>query len=418
VCIDADAAVAPCGSGGQACCAGDTPCAVGLSCTNNTCSSCIADVASGRHAMCVLHTDHTVWCAGENQYGQLGQGLTGAPMSTWVEVRDATSAVIADATVVSVGWELACAVRTGGTVWCWGLGGFGQMGNNASSGAPAAVQVLKGVGQPLTDIVEVSGGKNHNCARDTSGAVWCWGRNNFGQIGDGTTTDRNVATPVLDSPGGPALTGALALDVGSDHNCLMKANKALWCWGFNGRGQLADGSQTQRPNPVSAGSAEKFSTGVFHTCIMKTDGSVACAGDVWRNRIGNGAAVYDTGTGFYSTPEPVLVAPGGAPLAGVTNIVAGGVSCALMADTTVQCWGDNNHGQAGTGGGSTTPTPVITSDGKPLTGVDRIVTQFARVCVHKTTGEWLCWGRNLEGAFGDGTFVNHPLPTVIKGGCP
>jgi alpha-tubulin suppressor-like RCC1 family protein len=368
--------------------------------------------------MCVLHTDHTVWCAGENQYGQLGQGLSGPPMSTWVEVRDSTSAVIADATAISVGWEFACAVRTGGTVWCWGLGGFGQMGSNVSGGSPAAVQVLKGVGQPLTDIVEVGGGKNHNCARDTSGAVWCWGRNNVGQIGDGTTTERHVATPVLDAPGGPALTGALALDVGNDHSCLMKANKALWCWGFNGRGQLADGSQTQRPNPVSAGSAEKFSAGVLHTCIMKTDGSVACAGDVWRNRIGNGAAVYDTGTGFYATPEPVLVAPGGAALAGVTSIVAGGVSCALMADTTVNCWGDNNHGQAGTGGGSTTPTPVITSDGKPLSGVDRIVTQFARVCVHKTTGEWLCWGRNLEGAFGDGTFANHPLPTVIKGGCP
>ena len=368
--------------------------------------------------MCVLHADHTIWCAGENQYGQLGQGLTGPPMSTWVEVRDSTSAVIADATAVSIGWEFACAIRAGGSVWCWGVGGSGQMGNNATGGSPAAVQVLKAVGQPLVDIAELGSGMNHTCARDSAGAVWCWGKNNYGQIGDGTTTDRTVATPVLDAPAGPALTGALSLDVGGEHNCLMKANKALWCWGRNDRGQVGDGSTTQRPNPVPVGTAELYSVGKFHTITTQSDGSVSTVGDVWRNRIGNGAAVYDIGVNHYSTPERVLVTPGGAPFTGFKSIAAGGVSCALMTDTTVQCWGDNNHGQTGTGGGSTTPTPVITSDGKPLTGVDRIVTQFARVCVHITTGQWLCWGRNLEGAFGDGTFANHPLPTVIKGGCP
>lgn len=418
-CVEVDAAMPPCGAGGQACCASEPACIAGLTCNAGTCGSCIEDVAPGRHAMCVLHKDHTIWCAGENQYGQLGVGLSGPNRATWMQVRDSTSLVISDAAQISTGWEFTCAVRTGGTVWCWGYAATGQMGNNTAGGAPAAVQVLKAPGQPLTNIAEVSAGQSHACARDTAGGVWCWGANNRGQIGDGTTTQRNVATPVLDAAAGPALTGALDLDVGADHACVLKAGDALWCWGINNRGQLGDGTTppADRLSPVSVGSAVKFTTGNMTTCVMRADESVLCTGDAWRNRIGNGAPVYDT-ISYYSTPERVLTAPGGAPLTGVDTIVSGGANCALMKDTSVLCWGDDTHGQIGTGGGSTTPAPVLMADGTPLEGVDRIVTKRARVCARRTGGDWWCWGRNLEGALGDGTFVNRSVPVPLGGGCP
>lgn len=374
--------------------------------------------------MCVLHSDHTVWCAGENQYGELGFGLTSPKSSTWMQVRDSTSVAISDATAISGGWEFMCALRAGGTVWCWGLGSTGQLGNNMNANAAAAVQVQKTGGQPLTNIVQLGAGKNHTCARDMANGVWCWGRNDYGQIGDGTITtmttnnNRSGAVAVLVAPAGAPVTDALDLQVGGEHTCVMRANNAAWCWGRNDKGELGDNTTTNRPNPVSYGTALQLVTGNFTTCALHADGNMYCTGDTWRNRIGNGAPAYDNGLNHYALPERVLTAPAGAPLTGISSLAAGGVTCAVMADTSVQCWGDNTHGQTGNGGGSTVPAPVLRSDGKPLTGVDRVVAKFPRACAHRTDGSWWCWGRNLEGAFGDGTLVNHGLATPLGGGCP
>src|SRR5262249_8368779 len=140
--------------------------------------------------------DHTVWCAGDNQYGQLGFGIAGPPRSSWMPVRDSTGAVITDAATIAAGWGGACVVRANGIVWCWGNGT-----------TPQATQVLKTGGTALTGIVELGLGYFGWCGRDQSGGVWCAGTNAHGELGDGTTTNRNTASPVLVAPAGAPLTG-------------------------------------------------------------------------------------------------------------------------------------------------------------------------------------------------------------------
>jgi alpha-tubulin suppressor-like RCC1 family protein len=408
-CTMVDAAVAACGAVGEACCASGSACGGNGFCSNGTCQECVTAIAPGRHASCLLKYDHTVWCAGENQVGQLGFGQVGSPMPTWMQVRDSTSATIGDATALAAGNELACAVRTGGSVWCWG----------GMVSSPAAVEVQKTNGMPLTGIVEIGGGYGHVCGRDNLGGVWCWGTGSNGQLGDGTTTGRSQAAPVLDAPMGVATTGVLALSVGGGHSCIRKANNAIWCWGNNTSGQLGDGSLMDRPNPVMIGTGTSFGTGPRTSCIVHLDGTTWCSGEAWHNRIGNGVSTYDApAPSTYPMPTEVLVAPGGAPFTGVSSVALGGVSCALKQDKTLACWGDDPYGETGTGAGTSVPAPVLTLDQQPLTDVDWAVAKFAHVCAHRTDGELLCWGRNLEGALGDGSFANRGLATPLRFTCP
>jgi alpha-tubulin suppressor-like RCC1 family protein len=407
-CVEPEAPPAACGAVSQACCAEGPACIANGYCSSGTCGTCVTDIALGRHAACVLVHDGTVWCAGENMFGQLGFGIAGPPVPTWVQARDSTSVAIADATAVAAGWESACAVRAGGTVWCWGN----------INGARSAAQVVKTDDTPLTGIVEIGAGQGHVCGRDGAGGVWCWGGNGAGQLGDGTTIGRGKAAPVLNAVMGPPLAGALALTVGGEHVCVRKAGDAVWCWGRNSGGRLGDGTQTNRTSPVMVTAASSVSAGQRHTCTVRADGTAWCSGDPWRNRIGNGIGTYDTpAPSSYPTPVQVLTARGGPPLANVKQIAAGGVSCALLDTKEVQCWGDNPYGQTGTGAGSTTPTPVLTEDGKPLAGIERIVVRGPHACAFRGDGELLCWGRGLDGAYGDGRFANRGLARPLGFTC-
>jgi alpha-tubulin suppressor-like RCC1 family protein len=398
--------VVACGAVAQACCAQGDACVTNGYCSGGTCASCVSEVALGRHAVCVIKHDGGVWCAGENQAGQLGSGMVGEPAATWTRVIDATDTPIADATAISAHGEYACAVRAGGTVWCWGQG-FG----------PKAIQAVKTDDTPLTGIVEVDTGYCHRCARDEAGGVWCWGCNGAGALGDGTTTLRDKAAPVLDAPAGPPLTGALSLTVGNSHACVRKADDAVWCWGRNTRGALGDTTLTNRTSPVRVADATAVTAGQRHTCSVRADRTAWCSGDPWRNRLGIGIGTYDPpAPTSYPTPVQVVMARGGPPLANVTAVAAGGVSCAI-ADKTAYCWGDNLYGQTGTGTGSTTPAPVLTEDGKPLTGVVRIIAHGPRACAWREDGELLCWGRGIDGAFGDGTFQNRGLARPLGFSC-
>lgn len=379
-------------------------------------ASCVADVGLGRHFSCVLATDHTVWCAGENDLGELGGGTTGMPSLAWVEVLDATtSAPIADATAIGIGGFHGCALRAGGAAWCWGADNAGQVGNNATTNAPAAVAVQKTDGTPLVNIVAIAGGSDHTCALDGNGGVWCWGANSNGELGDGTTTERHQAAPVLAAAMGSPFVGAVDLTVGNRHSCLRKANGDVYCWGWNGNGQVGDDTTVNKPTPVKVANAMQVAAGVYaHTCAVAADGSVTCWGSAWRGRLGNNT---NNTSGNSLVPTAVVSAPNGAPLVNVASIAVGGSSCALMHDGTVQCWGDNVHGQSGAGIGALTPIAVTTSDGKPLGGVDRLVAHYSHVCAHRASGDFVCWGRGLAGEFGDGQSEQRGFPAPLEFPC-
>jgi alpha-tubulin suppressor-like RCC1 family protein len=417
-CLSPDVPVA-CGEAGQACCAIEgAACGDHLRCDGGTCTSCVADLAFGRRFGCVLSRGGAVLCAGANEQGQLGLGIAGVPSATRAEVRDATTGEpILDATAVAAGRDHACAIRAGGEVWCWGANGSGQLGNNGpASPRPAAVRVVMAGGSPLADIVEIGGGYDFTCARDAAGGVWCWGGNDAGMLGDGTTTGRSVAARVLDAPVGPPLTGALDLHVGASMACVHKAGDAVWCWGRNTSGQFGDTTKANHPSPVLLATTRSLALGMWHTCYVEADTTITCSG--WNGHarlgLGTGAGYSD---GDHPTKEKVLAARGGAPFTGAAQVAAGGVTCALMQDSGVQCWGDSQYGVSGTGQGEVVPARVRTAGGTPLTGVARLVAGYSHVCAFKTDGEILCWGRNNDGDLGDGTFVHRGFPAPITDTC-
>lgn len=388
---------------------------------------CVTDVAFGRRFMCVLKTDHSAWCSGEDSRGQLGFGLAGVPSATPMQVRDSTSAVITDAIAISGGAEDACLVRMDGSVWCWGSNDSGTLGNGAMLGSanppqqPAAVRVVTANG-PLANIVEVGGGWNYNCARDGSGGVWCWGDNSRGQLGDGTTASRSTAAPVLDASGGAAFTGAQELAYGGGTTCARKANNDWWCWGQGNNGQFGDSTPMgttppDHPSPVMLANSSSLALGMWHTCYVESDSTITCFGASWHARLGDG-----TGNGFNGPDQTmhvkVLAAPGGASFTGAAKVAAGGFTCTIDTGGALWCWGDDIHGQVGTGAGEIVPAHVLEPGGAPLAHVDRVVAHFAHGCAHETSGEWRCWGRGDEGELGDGTFVNHPFAAPLQVSCP
>jgi alpha-tubulin suppressor-like RCC1 family protein len=245
-----------------------------------SCQDCVADLGLGRRFGCTLRKNGTIWCSGDNSRGQLGIGIAGnVPSATPAQVRDATSAEITNASDLGTDRDHACVVRPGGEAWCWGANNAGQLGDGTTVDKPAAVRVVKTDDTPLTGIVALRGGENHTCARDNTDAIWCWGGNSGGQLGDGTLVSRSKAAPVLVAAGGMPLAGALELLTGAMHNCVRNASNEVWCWGVNNNGQLGDGSRTNRSSPVK----------VYTSCRSRSDaGTPARSTRTRRSRAGVG----------------------------------------------------------------------------------------------------------------------------------
>src|SRR5947208_9054220 len=303
-------------------------------------------VAGGGFHACMRLPDGTVQCWGRNNFGQLGNGDGNlADSSVPVAVRGLTTA-----TRVVTGDSHTCALLGDGTVQCWGVGDSGQRGDgtfNNISTVPVAV-----VG--LSNAAAVAARGYHSCALLGDGTVWCWGRNVDGQLGNGTRAPVDCSpgscgssTPVR--AGG--ITGAVAVIAGGYHTCALFGDGTAQCWGRNDDGQLGDGTRISSSTPVPVGGltgAAAVSGGFYHTCALLGDGTVQCWGQNYEGQLGNGIV------GGVST-TPVLVAG----LANVRAVSGGyRHTCALLRDGTVQCWGRNVEGQLGDGTTTSSSTPV------------------------------------------------------------
>jgi alpha-tubulin suppressor-like RCC1 family protein len=195
----------------------------------------------------------------------------------------------------------------------------------------------------------VSSGFWHTCAVTSAGAAQCWGENEYGQLGIGSTT--NSAVPVTVAG---LSSGVVAVSAGGDHTCALTSAGAVVCWGLNYLGQLGDGSTTDSAVPVKVAglpsSAVAISARGSHTCAVLAGGEIACWGDNGNGQLGNGA----------TTPSAVPV-----PVLGVSSAIAvsagGGYTCALTSTGAVVCWGDNGNGQLGNEStvGSLVPVEVV-----------------------------------------------------------
>ena len=313
--------------------------------------------------------------------------------STTVQASDAPSA--GSVVAAAAGETHTCLLTGDGAVWCWGANSYGQLGDGTRTSRRVPVPVIG-----LTSgIKAIAVGGHHTCALTAGGDVLCWGRNNYGQLGDGTIYLRTQPVPVRN------LAQASSLAAGYAHTCAGRDDGTAACWGSNTSGQLGDNTTISRRTPVLVNGLTQVRTvaaGGAHTCASLDDGSVRCWGNNYSGQLGDGTRTYRR------APVPV---PG---LGTVIAIGAGGShSCALNTSGALACWGNNYYGQLGDGTTSQRLAPVLVNG---LTAPVRdFSTGLVHTCVVREDGVAACMGWNAYGQLGDGTTTNRSLPVAVSG---
>jgi alpha-tubulin suppressor-like RCC1 family protein len=296
---------------------------------------------------------------------------------------------------VSGGDRHTCAAMFDGSVRCWGANELGQLGDGTSIRRELPVPVLG-----VDGILEVAAGGVASCARGRQ--VFCWGANTRGQLGNGTFTDRTTAVPARD------LGVTVAVAVGIDHACALVPEGRVWCWGGNQDGQLGTAMPVmQSPFPVDTilsddATFRGISTGYYYSCGVLSNGTVRCWGRNSSGQLGDG-----TPSDRRLRPSPVLsVSDARAVAAGAYH------ACALRAGGGVLCWGHNESGGLGDGTLAARATPA------PVSVVDDALTIAAgayHTCAIRRGGRVSCWGLNDHGQLGDGSTVSSPTPVDVSG---
>ncbi len=290
-----------------------------------------SSLAGLNHHACVIRSGGDVSCWGHNSQGQLGDGTTehsDVPVSA-----DGVAAFS-----VATGGSHTCAIVDAERLRCWGDNDFGQLGNGTTSSEPHHDKdfVLR-PGDELASVVDLALGTAHTCAVRRDNDAFCWGANHSGQLGLGHTQD-GPATAERIGDLGPVHT----ISAGFNHSCAIAVGGDVYCWGRGDDGQLGDGEATNSSRPVEvqlSAPAIAISTGRFHSCAVTDGGDVFCWGANSRGQMGQGTTV-----GHFETPVPVP------DLGDVVSVAVGGAhSCALHRDGSLKCWGDNEYGQIGDG---------------------------------------------------------------------
>jgi alpha-tubulin suppressor-like RCC1 family protein len=314
-------------------------------------------IIAGQWFACALKSNGTVACWGDNDYGQLGDGTT-TGRSTPAVIPNLT-----DVTQISGNYAHVCARLSDSTARCWGWNVLQNLGDGTTTNRPSPVAPSN-----LTDVAQISAGVFHTCARLNDKTVRCWGAGNNGGLGDGNTTS---TTSTKTSPTGLSDVVQIATGGGWNNQCALLSTGVLKCWGLNTNGQVGNGivltgSTIKQLTPVTTGpfpaAISSVDFGMYTSCAVLLDQSksAVCWGYNGDGQIGDGTVV--------SKSVPTLVSG----VTGVDQISTNYYhSCAVLSDTTVKCWGRNMYGELGNGTtvGSLTavsipafldiPTPVV-----------------------------------------------------------
>ena len=306
----------------------------------------------------------------------------------------------------ALGGEFGCALTTIGTVWCWGDNTYGQLGNGGAvpTGNPyAIVRALL----PVTtsdSAIDIVAGSQHVCALMASQTLYCWGDNSSGQLGLGTVSTTPVTRPTLIAGHTYTVIGA-----GTAHTCAIEGTGGanyLDCWGSNGNGQLGVRAVSPQPSPVNTGVImQSVSGGSFNTCGLNA-GQVYCWGQNTTGQLGIG-----TVGGNDSTPQLVTLGPVGAGVAASAVSAGVNVACAIDVNANAWCWGDNTFGELGTNSVAYSYSPIQVSSGQ-YTAISAGLQTVCAVATSGVTD--YCWGENQMGQLANGTTTNASAPTAVS----
>ena len=294
---------------------------------------------------------------------------------------------------VSVGVQFACALRVDGTAQCWGNGEACDLGDGNCANSAVPVNVMN-----VTAGAHIAAGAVHACALQTDDSVWCWGFNMSNQCG----VPSSIPYWLFEPENAFTLSGAAALEGGSNHTCALMDNGTMKCWGGD------YGSDT--PVDVAGISgATALAAGDSYDCALINDGTVQCWGYNTYGQLGNGT--------YASSTVPV-------PVTGLSDAVdidtshqtlgldATAHTCAALSGGGVQCWGGNSFGQLGDGSYATSTVPVSVSGVSTAVGV---CTGNTHSCALLADGTAMCWGGNSQGELGNGTTTSSNTPVAVSG---
>ena len=289
---------------------------------------------------------------------------------------------ITDATQITAGDRHTCALQQTGTITCWGSNNSGQLGNGTTDSSSVPVEV-----QGITDATQITAGIEHTCALRQTGTITCWGRNIHGQLGNGQSgsgADSSVPVEVF------GITDATQITAGGEHTCALRQTGTITCWGNNDDGQLGNGQSGYDADssvPVEVlgiTDATQITAGGYyatgHTCALLQTGTIACWGNNDDGQLGNGQRGDDADS---SVPVGVT------GISDATQITAGGSNaCALRQTGTITCWGNSPSGE-----------------GESMLGINdatQITAGIENTCALRQTGIITCWGDNRYGQLGNG----------------
>jgi alpha-tubulin suppressor-like RCC1 family protein len=297
-----------------------------------------------------------------------------------------------------------CALGAGGVAYCWGDNDNGRLGDGTTTDRPSPGPVAGEV-----TFTSLTAGPTHTCGLSTAGQAWCWGLNGFlGQLGNpGAGTEAHAPVAVA-GPGGGAPLAFVLLTAGVSHTCGLTSGGSAWCWGRNFEGQLGDGSQETQPTPVQAAGTLTFATltaEAHHTCGVTTDGTAYCWGLNDKGELGDGT------TTFRTTPNPVGGELSFMAIGAGGGLLGGPHTCGVTGTNAAYCWGDNSSSQLGDGTATDRLVPTVLA-GAAFSSLD--AGQYF-TCALGSAGAASCWGNNQAGQLGTGDFTLRSAPAAVVG---
>ena len=383
-------------------------------------------VTGGNHS-CGRRGTGEVECWGSNLSGRLGNPQAGPESNRPVRVVLPPEA--GEPLDLACGGAHTCAVGQNGQAYCWGSQIGNQLGNSSvtgSSDVPVLVNGPSGAAA-LQNVRTIDAGLGHSCAALGDGSVYCWGSNSKGQLGNPVVAIATLsAGPVaVLQEGGGELREVSDVCTAAEHSCALKENGAVFCWGWNNLGQLGNPAQSAETAAVAQavagfdGSAPSARATFLrckgsHSCAITEEGKVRCWGGNFNGQLGSPALGQATQS---ATPVSVVDVSGSGELGNVRWLATGNShSCAALNDGRAVCWGSNLYSKLGNTAlsGESSPTPVVALRAiGELRNIEVVATGTDHSCALDRSGRAWCWGRNTAGQLGDGSNIDRPTAVLV-----